>query len=131
MLACGAIVWLLLTALTVEAQPATSVPRIGFIEAGSRSANQHLLDAFRRRLRELGYVDGQNVVIEDRWAEGRTERFPALIDELLRLKVAVMVVASTPGARAAKQSTSAVPVVLRSAPSRTRTSAVSSSSPIR
>jgi len=110
--ALGALLWLLVAALAAEAQPATRVPMIGFIEAGSRSANQHLLDAFRRGLRDLQYVEGQNIVIEDRWAEGRAERFPELMAELLRLKVDVIVVASTPGAGAAKKSTSTVPVVI-------------------
>ncbi len=110
--ALSALVWLLVAALTVEAQPTTTVPRIGFVEAGSRSANQHLLDAFRRGLRDLRYVEGQNIVIEDRWAEGRADRFPELIAELLRLKVDVIVVASTPGASAAKKSTSRIPVVV-------------------
>lgn len=109
--AVGAILWLLVAAITVEAQPATTTPRIGFVEAGSRSANQHLLDAFRRGLRDLRYVEGKNIVIEDRWAEGRTERFPELIGDLLRLKVDMIVVASTPGTSAAKKSTNSVPIV--------------------
>lgn len=76
---------------------------MGFVEAGSRSANRHFLDAFRRGLHDLKYVEGQSIVIEDRWADGRPERFPSLIAELLRLNVDVLVVASTPGAGAAKK----------------------------
>jgi putative ABC transport system substrate-binding protein len=107
----GAILWVLVAALPLKAQPTTG-PRIGFVEAGSRSANQHLLDAFRRGLRDLGYVEGQSIVIEDRWADGRAERFPELIADLVRLKAAVIAVASTPGAVAAKQSTNTIPVVI-------------------
>ena len=92
--------------------PAATGPRIGFVEAGTRSANQHLLDAFLRGLRELGYVEGQNIVIEERWAEGRADRFPDLIGDLLRLPVDVLVVASTPGASAAKKIATTVPIVM-------------------
>ncbi len=94
-----------------EAQQAMKAPRVGFLEAGSRSANQHFLDAFRQGLRDLRYVEGQTIFIEDRWADGRPERFPELIADLIRLKVDVLVVASTPGVDAAKKITSMVPVV--------------------
>jgi ABC-type uncharacterized transport system substrate-binding protein len=107
-----AVLWFLIAAVAAEAQPVTKVPRIGFVEAGSRSANQHLLDAFRKGLRDLRYVDGQNIIIEDRWADGRADRFPELISELIRLKVDVLVVASTPGAGVAKRITNTVPVVV-------------------
>jgi putative ABC transport system substrate-binding protein len=101
---------LLAAPLDAQAQQARPA-RVGFVEAGSLSANRHFLDAFRQGLRELGYVEGQNIVIEDRWADGRSERFPALIAELIRLKVDVIVPASTGGALAAKRATSTVPVV--------------------
>src|SRR5260370_32777739 len=97
--------------LAAGAQPAAKAPRIGFVEAGSRSANQHFLDAFRQGLRDLRYIEGQTIFIEDRWADGRPDRFPELIADLIRLKVDVLVVASTPGADAAKKITSSVPVV--------------------
>jgi putative ABC transport system substrate-binding protein len=102
---------LLAAPLGAEAQPATKAPRVGFVEAGSRSANQHFLDAFRQGLRDLRYVEGQTIFIEDRWADGRSDRFPELIAELIRLKVDVIVVASSAGASAAKRMTSTVPVV--------------------
>jgi putative ABC transport system substrate-binding protein len=70
------------------------------------------LDRFRQALRELGYVEGQNIVIEYRWAEGRVERFPALAAELVRLKVDLIVAAATPHARAAKQATTTIPIVV-------------------
>jgi putative tryptophan/tyrosine transport system substrate-binding protein len=106
----GSLAGLLAAPLAVGAQQAGPA-RVGFVEAGSLSANRHFLDAFRQGLRELGYVEGRNIVIEDRWANGRSERFPALIAELIRLRVDVIVPASTAGALAAKKATSAVPVV--------------------
>src|SRR5215471_484079 len=93
-----------------KAQPA-KIPRVGFVEAGSRSANQHFADAFRAGLRELGYVEGQNIVVEERWADGNIERFPDLVADLLRSKVDVIVQASGVGAQAAKKATSRVPIV--------------------
>jgi putative ABC transport system substrate-binding protein len=98
----------ILMSFSAEAQ---RTPKVGWIEAGSRSANQHFLDAFRQGLRDLQYVEGQNIVIEDRWADGRAERFPELLADLIRSKVDVIVVASTPGASAAKRSESISPVV--------------------
>ena len=87
------------------------MPRIGFLEAGSRSVNQNFADAFRQGLRELGYTEGQNIRIEERWAEGRSERFPDLVADLLKLKVDVIVAAANLGAMAAKKATTTVPIV--------------------
>jgi putative ABC transport system substrate-binding protein len=102
----------LLAALpAAEAQQAGKMYRIGFLEAGAPSANQHFLDAFKRGMRELGYIEGQNIVIEERWAEGQNERFPALVAELIRLKVDLIVSASTSGALATKAATTTIPVV--------------------
>jgi putative ABC transport system substrate-binding protein len=95
----------------VVAQQVEKVARIGFLEAGAATTNQHFLDAFRRGLTELGYTEGRNVVIEQRWADGRNDRFPALLAELIKLKVDVIVQASTPGAVAAKAATSTIPIV--------------------
>src|SRR5690348_15905509 len=102
---------LLSAPIAAAAQAAAKTPTVGFVEAGSRSANQHFLDAFRQGLRDLRYVEGQTIVIEDRWADGRPDRFPELIAELIRLKVDVLVVASTSGAITARKITSTVPVV--------------------
>ena len=85
---------LLAAPLTAEAQQPGQMPRIGFVEPGAAAVNGHFLAAFRQGLRALGWVEGQNLVIEDRWAEGQVERFPALVAELIRLKVQVIVVAS-------------------------------------
>jgi len=93
--------------LAAEAQQ----PRIGFVEAGALSVNRLFLDAFRQGLRELGYVEDRSILIVDRWADGNVNRFPALLGELIRLKVNLIVVASSPGALAAKKVTSTVPVV--------------------
>jgi len=102
---------LIASPLAVEAQPGGKMPRVGFVEAGARSANQHFVDAFRAGLRELGYIDGQNISVDERWADGRIERFPDLVADLLGRKVDVIVQASSPGAVAAKKMTSTVPIV--------------------
>ncbi len=94
-----------------DAQQPAKVPRIGFLQASSSSVTRHFADAFRQGLRELAYVEGQNFVIEERWAEGRAERLPDLAADLVRLKVDVIVTGSTPGARAAKQATTKIPII--------------------
>ncbi|MFO1325143.1 MAG: ABC transporter substrate-binding protein [Burkholderiales bacterium] len=93
------------------AQPTAERRRIGFLEAGSASANQHFLDAFRAGMRERGYEEGRNIVIDVRWADGRAERFPELLDDLLSLRPDVIVVASSLGAVAARKVVASVPVV--------------------
>ncbi len=88
--------------------------QIGFVEAGSASGNRHFLDAFRQGLRELGYLEGQQIIIEQRWAEGRNELFPGLLAELIRLNVDVIVVSSNAGAGgalAAKDATRTIPII--------------------
>ncbi len=97
--------------LTAPAQAPGKVPRVGYVFARVSSADQRLWDAARQGLRELGYVEGQNITLEVRWAEGRTERLPDLVAELVRSKVDVLVVATTPGALAAKNATRTLPVV--------------------
>jgi len=89
--------------------------RIGILEPVAASLNAPNLEAFRRGLRELGYVDGQNVVIEYRSADGNQERFPELASELVRLNVDVVLTTGTPGALAAKKATSTIPVVIAGA----------------
>ena len=107
---------LLTVPLAVEAQPAgAKVPRIGFL-ALNPGANPHLREAFLQGLRALGYVEGRNVVIEYRDAEGKLERLPALATELVALKVDVIVTGGgTPTALAAKQATRTLPIVFTSA----------------
>jgi putative tryptophan/tyrosine transport system substrate-binding protein len=90
---------------------ATEIPRIGFLRAEAPDA---LFDAFREGLREVGYVDGRNAVIEQRWANGYLDRLPGLAAELVQLKVDVIVTASTPAALAAKRATTTIPIVIAS-----------------
>ena len=96
--------------LAAEAQHTAAIPKIGYLTPSSRPGGTAGINAFRDRLREHGYVDGSNVVIEPRFADGY-ERVPALLAELLNLKVDVLVVATTPVALAAHRATSTVPIV--------------------
>ena len=88
-----------------QAQQPTKIPRIGFLTAASPSAISARIEAFRQGLRELGYVEGKNIVIEWRSAEGKFDRLPALAAELVRLKVDVIVTAGPAATRAAKEAT--------------------------
>jgi putative ABC transport system substrate-binding protein len=99
---------------TVEAQPAARVWRIGYLALGLRPVpgSNPTFDAFLQGLRDLGYVEGRNLALNIRYAEGRNERFPALAAELVSLKVDVIVAESTPAAIAAKQASSTVPIVM-------------------
>ena len=90
----------------------TKIPRIGFLGATSLSTNSARVEAFRQGLRELGYVEGKNIVIEYRWAEGKTERLPDLAAELVRLKVDIIVTPGPPVTRAAKEATVTIPIVM-------------------
>ena len=99
--------------LAAEAQQAAKVPRIGFL-AGNLAATPRLREAFGQGLRDLGYVEGRNVVIEYRDAEGKFDRLPALAAELVALKVDVIVAGGTPQALAAKQATRTIPIVFAS-----------------
>ena len=90
----------------------TKVPRIGFLAAASPSAIPARIEAFRQGLRELGYVEGKNIVIEWRSAEGKLDRLPALAAELVRLKVDVIVTGGPAATRAAKEATVTIPIVM-------------------
>jgi putative ABC transport system substrate-binding protein len=102
---------LLARPLAAEGQHAGKVYRIGYLSAGSGTSNPRNLEAFRQSLRELGWVEGQNIVIEYRWANGRFDRLPDLAADLVRLKVDVIAAAATPAALAAKNATGTVPIV--------------------
>jgi putative ABC transport system substrate-binding protein len=93
------------------AQEPTKVPRVGYLFSFVASQGQHLWGACRQGLRELGYVEGKNIILEPRWSEGRNERLPTLAAELVRLNVDVIVSAATPASRAAKSATSTIPIV--------------------
>ena len=103
---------LLAAPLAAEAQPAGKVYCIGVLEPTSMALNAANLDAFRQGLRELGYVEGRNMRIEYRSADGRSERFPDLAAELVRLKVDVILTRGTPAVMAAKNATGTIPVVM-------------------
>src|SRR2546422_6630713 len=98
----------------VTAQPPEKVRRVGYLNPGSSSdpLRQRRLEAFRQGLRELGYVEGQNIAIESRWAEGKPDRLPALAADLVRSKVDVIVVGSGAGTQAAQQATRTIPIVM-------------------
>ncbi len=102
----------LLAPPSVEAQRPAGAARIGWLSTGSPASHSNLLAAFREGLQQLGYLEGQNVAIEYRWAEGRLGRLPELAAELVRLKVDVIVAAGTPGVLAAKQATPTIPIVM-------------------
>ena len=102
---------LTLAPLVAEAQAIRKVPRVGIVFPTSPAVGRQNLDAFRSGLQELGYIEGQSIVIEARWAEGKPERFSDLIADLLRSNVDVLVVASSIGARAAKNVDTTTPVV--------------------
>ena len=103
---------LLAAPLAAEAQQAGKVYRVGFLGNSSAALEANLVGPFREGLRELGYVEGRNIVIEYRWAEGKYERFPALIAELAALNVDVIVTAGTPAALAVKRTTPSIPLVM-------------------
>src|SRR5258706_15945430 len=94
-----------------QAQQPGKIPRIGILIAASASFYSARVEALRQRLRELGYVEGESIVIEYRYAEGRLERLPDLAAELVRLKVDVIVTAPTQAALAAKKATATIPIV--------------------
>jgi putative tryptophan/tyrosine transport system substrate-binding protein len=97
--------------VAVEAQQPKKVPRIGYLSVSSPSAMSTRTEAFRQGLRELGYVEGKNIVIEWRSAEGKRDRLPSLAAELVRLKVDIIVTAGPPATRSAKEATVTIPIV--------------------
>jgi len=98
--------------LGVHAQVPPKIARIGYIAGGGGSMAVRMAAALRQRLSELGYIDGQTIVVEFRSAEGRSERIPDLVSELVGLKVDVLVTGSSPGALAAKKATGTIPIVM-------------------
>ena len=99
---------------TAAAQPREKVPRVGYLSPGSPSdlARQRRFEAFRQGLRELGYVEGQNIAIEPRWAEGKYARYSALAADLVRLKVDVIVAVGGRATQDAQQATRTIPIVM-------------------
>jgi putative tryptophan/tyrosine transport system substrate-binding protein len=98
--------------VAAEAQQPAKVPRIGFLSAASPSANTARYEAFRQGLRELGYIEGKNIIIEWRYAEGEQDRLPSLAAELVRLKAEIIVTGGPTATRPAKEATATVPIVM-------------------
>ena len=104
---------LLLAGFPLEAQQSTKIPRIGYVSGtGSSSDPGPYIEALRQGLRDLGHIDGKNIIIEFRGAEGTQTRIPSLVAELVQLKVDVLVSGNFPGASAAKQITKTIPIVM-------------------
>ncbi|MDP2639522.1 MAG: ABC transporter substrate-binding protein, partial [Betaproteobacteria bacterium] len=111
LLALGALALATPLASFAQQQPAR-IPRIGFLGNSTAALEANLVGPFREGLRDLGYVEGRSVLIEYRWAEGKYERFPTLIAELIALKVDVIVTAGTPATLAVKKAAASVPLVM-------------------
>ncbi len=103
--------WMVLSHVRVRAQSARPPRRVAFLAPGTHESGKANLEAFRSTLKELGYVEGRDLVIEIRWSDGLSERLPVLARELLALDPAVVVTATQVGAEALKAATSTVPVV--------------------
>ena len=101
---------------TAAAQQPAKIPRIGFLVANFPATNPARIETFRHGLRELGYVEGKNIVIEWRYAEGKLDRLPALAAELVRLKVDVIVTTGAAITRTAKEATVTIPIVMAQDP---------------
>ena len=108
------VVALAMGAAVVQAQQPTKVPRIGYLTTASLSAFATRTEAFRQGLRELGYIEGKNILIEYRYADGKPDRVPALADELVRMKVDILVTGGAPATLSAKDATRTIPIVMAS-----------------
>src|SRR5713226_7626212 len=95
-----------------DAQQSAKIPRIGYVsESGDANNPGPTVDAFRRGLRDFGYIEGKNILVEHRYAGGKLERVPGFVTELVQLKVDILVVVSTTAIRAAKQATNTISIV--------------------
>jgi putative ABC transport system substrate-binding protein len=105
---------LLVAPLAVDAQPTKKMPRVGYLSPGSSADPVRLrrFEAFRHGLRELGYMEGQSIALESRWAEGKYERYPALVADLVRVQVDVIVAVGGAATQAVQQATRTLPVVM-------------------
>jgi len=106
----------LLVALSfaVEAQQPTKIPRIGYLSPGDANGSSASVEPFQQGMRELGYIEGKNILVEYRYAEGKLDRIPSLVAELVQLKPEVIVVISLLSIRAAKQATKTIPIIIMS-----------------
>src|SRR5438094_9394217 len=112
LLISGLCALLLAFSVPIEAQQPTKVPRIGWLTGAALSGNPERREAFRQGSRDLGYVEGKNIVIEWRAADGKRDRVPTLAAELVSLKVDVIVTAGPASTRPAKEATSTIPIVM-------------------
>jgi putative tryptophan/tyrosine transport system substrate-binding protein len=103
---------LLALSFSAEAQQPKKVPRIGYVGAGSPATAGHHAQAFVHGLRELGYVEGRNIVVEYRWADGKLERLPGFVADVIQAKVDVIVSSAAPAIRVAKEQTRSIPIVM-------------------
>jgi len=110
------VVWLIALALAsfrlADAQQQKKVPRIGFLAGGDPNFSAFQVEGFRRGLRDLGYLEGESIQVEYRYAEGKQDRIPSLVTELIQLKVDVLLLVTLPAIRAAKQATKTIPIVI-------------------
>jgi ABC-type uncharacterized transport system substrate-binding protein len=125
------LIWLLATFFlrtgpVAQAQPATKIPRIGYVRQGTPASAKAEDEAFREGMRDRGYVEGKNILIEYRYGEGNLDRVPELVAELIGLKVELIVVGGNRATRAAKQATSTIPIVVGSADDLVRAGLVAS-----
>jgi putative ABC transport system substrate-binding protein len=98
---------------SAQAQQPTKIPRIGFLPgSGEPSTPGPHVEAFRQELRDLGYVDGKNILVEYRYIQGKSDRVPSLVAELVQLKVDALVLVTPPSIRAAKQATKTIPIIM-------------------
>ncbi len=109
---CSLLAILLFTVSSAEAQQPTKIPRIGYLGGGSPSSYPARIEAFRQGLRELGYIEGKNIVVEYRYAEGKADREREIAAELARMKVDVIVTTGPTVTRAAKEATVTIPIVI-------------------
>jgi putative ABC transport system substrate-binding protein len=110
---CGLQAFALLVAVSsAQAQQSARIARVGILGGGSASVNAARIEAFRRGLRDLGYVEGKSIVVEQRWADGKIDRLPALAADFVRLKADVIVSAGPTVTRAAKEANTGIPIVM-------------------
>jgi len=107
----GAVAW----PLAAHAQPANKMPVVGFLNGAAAELYAKFVNEFRRGLNEMGFIEGQNVVVEYRWADGHYDRLPELVADLVKRQVTVIAATSTPAALAAKAATTSVPIVFTTA----------------
>jgi len=112
-ISCVALIALLLAlSFPSQAQQAKKIPQIGYLAGGSVSSARENIEGFRHGLSELGYVEGKTIAFEYRYADGNLDRLPDLANELVRLKVDLIVAQTTPAAMAAKSATTTIPIVI-------------------